>query len=71
MSYYHYTAINPLVNPVCADDVITAESGEKYIVRESINGYWIEHTDGAPITHPTGHNQISLCADLFTMLQNL
>ena len=61
MNTHRYDQVNPLTNPVMADDCVISETGERYFVRESIAGYWIQHADGACITHPIGHDQMAIC----------
>lgn len=62
MAFHHHSKVNPLVNPVQAGDIITAESGESYEVRQNISGeYWLTHVrSGQHLTHPVP-GQIAIC----------
>ena len=63
MSVHHHSKVNALVNPLMGGDHVIAESGEKYIVMESMSGYWLHHIlSGHDLTRPCGHNQIAICA---------
>ena len=53
MAIHKHSAVNALCNPVTCGDMIIAESGEKYIVKQAMNGdYWLQHTSGFNLTHP-------------------
>ena len=54
MSIHHHSNVNALCNPVTADDIIIAESGERYIVKQTMTGeYWLRHIKSAiDLTHP-------------------
>ena len=62
MATHKHSSVNPLINPVTDGDIIIAESGERYIVRQTMSGdYWLRHVDGHDITHPVS-GQINICA---------
>ena len=54
MSIHHHSKVNALTNPVTSGDIIIAESGERYIVKQTICGdYWLRHIkDNFDLTHP-------------------
>lgn len=68
MSTHKYSSVNPLVNPVITNDIIVAESGEKYIVKQTINGeYWLQHIlSGYNLTHPVS-GQIGICSQIYEL----
>ena len=61
MSIHHHAKVNALCNPVTMDDIIIAESGERYIVKQTMSGdYWLRHAkSGIDLTHPVS-GQIGL-----------
>ena len=65
MSTHQYNAVNPLINPVFADDLIIAASGERYIVRQTMTGhFWLQHAlSGFNLTHPVD-GQIGICRQI-------
>jgi hypothetical protein len=54
MGIHHHSKVNALINPVTSNDVVLAESGEKYLVCQNIAGhYWLKHlASGNDLTHP-------------------
>lgn len=54
MSIHHHSKVNALCNPVTAGDLVIAESGEKYEVKQNMRGeYWLRHVlSGHDLTHP-------------------
>ena len=54
MSIHHHSKVNALCNPAAMDDIIIAESGERYIVKQTMTGkYWLRHVkSGIDLTHP-------------------
>ena len=65
MSTHHHSTVNPLVNPVTSGDHIISESGERYMVMQTINGhYWLRHLkDGFDLTRPID-GQIGICRQI-------
>ncbi len=64
MGIHKYSAVNPLVNPVTCDDIVIAESGERYTVKQNICGeYWLQHISGNDLTHPVS-GQIAICSQI-------
>lgn len=65
MNTIHHSRVNPLVNPVAPGDLVIAESGERYIVRDNMRGeYWLEHAaSGFKLTHPVS-GQIAICTKI-------
>lgn len=65
MKIVHHSKVNPLVNPVAPGDLVIAESGERYIVRDTMMGhYWLQHAaSGFNLTHPVS-GQIALCRQI-------
>lgn len=54
MSIYHHSKVNALTNPVTSGDMVIAESGERYIVKQTMCGeYWLQHAkSGHNLTQP-------------------
>lgn len=54
MGIHHHSVVNALTNPVTDGDIIIAESGERYQVKQALNGdYWLRHIkDNFDLTHP-------------------
>lgn len=68
MSIHHHSAVNPLVNPVTDGDIVIAESGEKYQVKQTIGGeYWLRHVlNNFDLTHPVS-GQIGICRQIYDL----
>ena len=71
MNIHHHSKVNPLINPVAANDIVIAESGERYKVMQNISGeYWLRHIrDNFDLTYPV-FGQIEICRQI-TDLQNI
>ncbi len=54
MTTHHHSAVNALTNPVTMDDIVIAESGERYVVCQNMAGeYWLRHAaSGVDLTRP-------------------
>lgn len=65
MQIVHHSKVNPLVNPVSPGDMVIAESGERYIVRDNMRGeYWLQHAkSGFNLTHLVS-GQIEICRQI-------
>jgi hypothetical protein len=64
MKTHRHDSVNPLVNPVQADDRVISESGERYIVRQNMRGdYWLQHASGANLTQPVS-GQVAICRQI-------
>lgn len=65
MSTHKYSAVNPLLNPVCMDDIIIAASGERYQVKQNMRGeFWLRHIrDGFDLTHAES-GQVAICRQI-------
>ena len=61
MSIHSHASVNALRNPAMAGDLIIAESGERYLVCQTMRGeYWLKHAkSGQDLTHPVS-GQIEL-----------
>jgi hypothetical protein len=68
MNTHHHSKVNPLVNPVIAGDHVIAESGEKYIVMQTMSGhYWLRHIrDQFDLTHPVD-GQVAICRQIYDL----
>jgi hypothetical protein len=68
MNTHHHSVVNALTNPVTMDDIILSETGERYIVKQSLKGdYWLQHAaSGIDLTYPVSGqiNIVSQIADL-------
>lgn len=69
MAIHKHSSVNPLVNPVSSGDIIIAESGERYIIRQNMAGYyWIAHArSNAPITAPVD-GQVAICGAISDLI---
>ena len=54
MAIHQHSKVNALCNPVTNGDIIIAQSGERYQVKQSMCGeYWLRHIkSGIDLTHP-------------------
>ena len=54
MNCHHHSKVNALVNPVSCGDMVIAESGERYLVKQTMCGdYWLQHAKtGINLTNP-------------------
>jgi len=65
MNVHHHSKVNALVNPVASGDHVIAESGERYIVMQTMAGqYWLRHIrDNFDLTHPVD-GQVGICRQI-------
>lgn len=72
MKIIHHSKVNPLVNPVQDGDIVEAQSGERYAVRQTMRGeYWLEHVkSGFKLTYPVS-GQIEICTVISRDLPNI
>ena len=68
MSIHHHSKVNALCNPVTMDDIVISESGEKYIVKQTMSGeYWLRHIkSGIDLTYPVS-GQIGIVRQIFEL----
>lgn len=50
----HHAKVCALTNPVTSGDIVIAESGERYLVKQTMCGdYWLQHAkSGHNLTNP-------------------
>lgn len=72
MKIIHHSKVNPLVNPVEEGDLVEAQSGERYIVKQTMCGdYWLKHVkSGQDLTRPVP-GQSAICYQIANELQNI
>lgn len=63
MTVHHHSKVNPLVNPVSAGDIVCAESGESYEVKQTMNGeYFLRHVQSSfDLCGPLPGGQVAIC----------
>ena len=66
---HHHARVNPLVNPVAPEDIVIAESGERYTVKQNMRGeYWLQHSASKHnLTHPVS-GQVGICRQIFDLV---
>lgn len=69
MNTHHHSKVNALINPVFSDDIVIAESGEKFQVKQNMRGeFWLKHmASGFDLTRPVS-GQIAIVSQIADLI---